>query len=158
MQIRILCVGKLKEDFYQKGCAEYQKRLSRFAKVEIVEVADEPAPERCSAAQQQALLQTEAQRLLDRLKPGPVVALCIEGRQLDSLGFAAQLQRMLEGGTPCVQFLIGGSLGLHSSALARADQKLSLSPLTFPHNLARLVLLEQVYRAMKIYRHEAYHK
>lgn len=158
MQIRILCVGKLKEIFYQKGCAEYQKRLARFAKVEIVEIADEPAPERCSAAQQQAILQKEAQRLLDRLKPGPVVALCIEGRQMDSPTFAAQLQRTLEGGTPCVQFLIGGSLGLHASAIARADQKLSLSSFTFPHNLARLVLLEQVYRAMKINRHEAYHK
>ena len=158
MQIRILCVGKLKEDFYQKGCAEYQKRLSRFAKVEIVEVADEPAPERCSVAQQQAIMQKEAQRLVEKLKPGPVVALCIAGKQPDSLGFAAQLQRALEAGRPCVQFLIGGSLGLHDIALARADDRLSLSALTFPHNLARLVLLEQIYRGFKINEGSSYHK
>ncbi len=158
MRIRILCVGKLKENFYQQACEEYQKRLTKYATVEIVEVADESAPEQLSHAEQQQVLYREGQRLQKQSKGDVTLALCIGGKQESSEEFAKRLCSYESSGISCVQFLIGGSLGLHESLIQAADEKLSLSKLTFPHNLARLVLLEQTYRAMKINRNEPYHK
>ncbi len=158
MRIRILCVGKLKEKFYQQACDEYAKRLSKYATVEIVEVPDESAPEQLHFAEQQQLLVREAQRLQKQSKGDVSIALCIGGVTESSEEFAKRLCAYENSGISCVQFLIGGSLGLHESLLKASHERLSLSRLTFPHNLARVVLLEQLYRAMKINRNETYHK
>ncbi len=158
MRIRILCVGKLKEGYYQRACDDYRKRLQRFAAIEIVEVADEHAPESLSAAERQQVKRREGERLSKHLKDGLTVALCLEGKQEDSRAFAAKMAGYEQRGLSCVQLLIGGSLGLDHLLIEQADERLSLSAFTFPHNLARLVLLEQLYRAMKINRNEPYHK
>jgi 23S rRNA (pseudouridine1915-N3)-methyltransferase len=158
MRVRILCVGRLKEGFYRAACGEYLKRLQKYATVEVVEVADESAPEKLSDALRDQVLLREAQRLIKQQKGDVTVALCIEGAQEDSLTFARRIDGYERAGVSCVEFLIGGSLGLHASLVKAADATLSLSALTFPHNLARVVLLEQLYRAMKINRGEPYHK
>lgn len=158
MQIRILSVGKIKEPFLKQACAEYEKRLNRYTKLECIEVADESIPEKASEAEYKRIIQKESQRLQGRCKTGLTVALDIRGEQMDSLHFAQWLRRAEQSGTSCVQFLIGGSLGLDPSIVQQADMRLSFSPMTFPHNLAKVLLLEQVYRAMKINRGETYHK
>jgi 23S rRNA (pseudouridine1915-N3)-methyltransferase len=158
MRIRILCVGRLKEEFYRKACSEYCMRLSRYAAVEVVEVADESAPEQLSLVQRQQVLSLEAQRLEKQIKGDITVALCIEGVTESSTAFAKRMARYVQNGVSCVEFLIGGSLGLDDEVVQAANERLSLSAMTFPHNLARLVLLEQLYRAMKINRNETYHK
>lgn len=158
MQIRILCVGKLKEKALKELCAEYQKRLGRYTSLEIIEVADEPAPESLSPALQEKVKQAESGRLLQKSKPGYKIALCLNGQQPDSLAFAQKIRRMENSGTGCVQFYIGGSLGLSDDLIQGCDETLCLSNLTFPHNLARLLLLEQIYRGYKINRGETYHK
>jgi len=158
MRIRILCVGRLKEIFYQKACDEYLKRLQKYATVEVVEVPDESAPESLQPAEQRQVLAREAQRLQKQMKGDVTVALCVGGVEEDSLCFAQRLRSYENEGISCLQFLIGGSMGLDASLAQKADLRLSLSQLTFPHNLARVVLLEQLYRAMKINRNETYHK
>ena len=158
MQIQVLSVGKVKEPFFKQACAEYEKRLSRYTKLTCIEVADESIPEKASPAECQRLIQKEGERLRTHCKSGLTVALCIQGAAMDSLSFAALLRRAEQSGTGCVQFLIGGSLGLDASVVQQADVKLSFSPMTFPHNLAKVMLLEQIYRAMKINRGETYHK
>ncbi|MFR4251520.1 MAG: 23S rRNA (pseudouridine(1915)-N(3))-methyltransferase RlmH [Christensenellales bacterium] len=158
MQIRILCVGKLKEKSLKALCEEYQKRLGRYTSLEIVEVPDEPAPESLSAAMQEKVKQAEGARLLQKSRPGYKIALCLEGKQWDSPGLAEKIRQLENRGTGCVQFYIGGSLGLSDEVIRACDEGLSLSKLTFPHNLARLLLLEQIYRSYKINRGETYHK
>ena len=159
MKIKIACVGKLKDKFYREAAAEYQKRLSRFCTLEIAEVADEKAPESLSPAEERQVMEREGERLLARVQPGEyTVALCVDGRRMDSPAFAAFLQSALETRGQGVTFLVGGSLGLSSAVLARADAKVSLSDMTLPHGLCRVFLLEQVYRAFKINAHEPYHK
>jgi 23S rRNA (pseudouridine1915-N3)-methyltransferase len=158
MRIRILCVGKLKDGFYLKACEEYQKRLSRYANVEIIEVADEAAPERQSAAERSQTLWREGERLQRQMQSAATIALCVDGEADTSEAFAGRIAAYERGGAGCVQFLIGGSNGLDPALADAASLRLSLSSLTFPHNLARLVLLEQLYRAMKINRGETYHK
>lgn len=159
MQIRILCVGKLKEKALSALCAEYEKRLGRYVKIEIIEVADEPAPENLSAAMREKVKAAEGARLLQKSRAGAVnIALCLDGAQPDSLALAKQLQDKENSGTGCVQYFIGGSLGLSGEVIGACREKLCLSNLTLPHNLARLVLLEQLYRCYKINRGETYHK
>ena len=158
MRIRILCVGKLKEKALGALCLFYKKRLGRFVKIEIVEVADEPAPESLSLALQEKVKNAEGKRLLQKSGPGMRIALCLEGKQPDSVQLAKHIQALEDRGVGCIQFYIGGSLGLSDEVVQSCEEMLSLSNLTFPHNLARLLLLEQVYRCYKINRGETYHK
>lgn len=158
MNVTILCVGKLKERYFADACAEFCKRLSRYMQLTVAEVADEKAPETLSACGRDQVLEKEGGRLLARIPEGAhVVALCVEGKQLSSEAFAARLSTLRTAAKPLV-FVIGGSLGLSDAVRARADGKLSLSEMTLPHRIARLVLLEQVYRACKINAGETYHK
>ncbi len=159
MKIKIACVGKLKDGFYREASAEYAKRLSRFCALEIAEVSDEKAPETLSAAEEAKVREREGERLLGRIAPGElIVCLAIEGKRYSSEAFAKLLQSAFDHGAPCVSFVIGGSLGLGPAVLQRADLHLSVSDMTLPHGLCRVVLLEQVYRAFKINTGEPYHK
>lgn len=154
----IVCVGRLREKFYAGAAEEYEKRLSRFGKMEIVEIPDLPEPPNASDAQRAQVMEKEGAAILSRLRPGDyVTALCIDGPQLTSEEFARHLARNDMHGSRQV-FVIGGSLGLSPAVIARADEKLSLSRMTFPHQLARVLLLEQLYRACKINAGERYHK
>lgn len=159
MKLSVLSVGRLKETYWLAAVQEYGKRLSKFGKVQILEVPDEPAPERLSAAQAAQLLEKEGQRLLKQIPAEAyVIALAIQGKQLSSEGLADFLnRRMLEGNSHFV-FVIGGSLGLSPAVLDRADFQLSFSSMTFPHQLMRVLVLEQVYRSFKILAGEPYHK
>ncbi len=153
MNIDIVCVGKIKERYLKDAIAEYSKRLTRFAKISIIEVADEKTPEHASDAV------NEGDRILKHLRDNAtVVALAIEGRQLTSEQLAAHIAQWGLHGVSHVQFVIGGSLGLDPRVLTRADMLLSFSKMTFPHQLMRVILLEQVYRGFKINAHEPYHK
>ena len=159
MRITIACVGKVKEAFYRDACAEYIKRLSRYARIEFAEVADEKTPEFASPAEEDRIRAREGERL-QKVIPADacVIVLAIEGRQMDSVTFSRQLDALAVGGTSHIVFVIGGSLGLSPEVMALADRKLSFSAMTFPHQLMRVILLEQVYRAFRISRNEPYHK
>ena len=158
MNAAIVCVGKLKEKYWRDAAAEYEKRLSRFLRLETIELPDLPEPVNSSPAIEAQIRQKEGEAILAKLRPDDiVVALCIEGKQLDSVSLSAQLARYADTGRR-VAFVIGGSLGLSPEVVARANMKLSFSPMTFPHQLARIMLLEQVYRACKISAGERYHK
>jgi 23S rRNA (pseudouridine1915-N3)-methyltransferase len=155
----IVAVGKLKEKYLKQGIDEYRKRLSAYAKVEIVEVADEKAPENLSEADMLRVKEKEGGRILAALKPDQhVVALAIEGEQWSSEQLAKKLDSWATYGKSSVAFVIGGSLGLSDTVMNRANEYLSFSKMTFPHQLMRLILLEQVYRGFRINRGEPYHK
>ena len=159
MRITIVCVGKLKEKFYRDAVEEYAKRLGKYCKLEILEVADEKTPEGASPVEEEKILQKEAVRILERLREDTFVCtLEIAGKKLSSEGLAEWMKRLTVGGTSHIAFVIGGSLGLHSSVRSRADFSLSFSDMTFPHQLMRVILCEQVYRAFKIVNGETYHK
>ena len=159
MNITILAVGKIRESFYRDAIAEYQKRLGRYCHLEIVEVADEPAPERVSPAQADAIKQREAEHILRRLKANSyLITLEIAGKKYDSEQFAKKLENLGLTGKSQLVFVIGGSLGLHASVSERANLKLSFSDMTFPHQLMRVILAEQIYRAFRIINGEPYHK
>ena len=158
MTVRILCVGKLKERYFEDACAEFQKRLGRFCNFEIVEVPDEKAPESLHPKDELLVLDKEGKRLMRAIgEKDFVVALAIDGRQMTSEAFAAFLEEKEIEARP-LTFVIGGSLGLSNEVYARADMRLSFFKMTFPHRIARLLLLEQLYRGFKIRRNEAYHK
>ena len=158
MNVRIVCVGKLKERYFEDACAEFQKRLSRFCTLEISEVADEKAPESLHPKDELLVLDKEGKRLMRAIgEKDFVVALAIDGRQMTSEAFAAFLEEKEIEARP-LTFVIGGSLGLSNEVYARADMRLSFSKMTIPHRIARLLLLEQLYRGFKIRRNEAYHK
>ena len=158
MAVTVLCVGKLRERFYADAAQEYLKRLSRLMPTEVVELPDEKEPANPSPALNEAVMRKEGEAILRHIPPKAyVIALCIEGKQLSS-AVAAKLKELFTQGKSDVVFIIGGSLGLHPSVTARADFKLSMSPMTFPHQLARVMLLEQLYRAMKIRAGGRYHK
>ena len=158
MNVTILTVGKLKERFFEEGCAEYAKRLARYCVLRVREAADEKAPETLSPAQELQVKEREGKRLLSLLDPRDhVIALTVTGKAYTSEGLAERMGALRDQGRN-VSFLIGGSLGLSQEAVSRADEELSLSKLTLPHRLARLVLLEQLYRSFKILNHETYHK
>lgn len=155
----ILCVGKLKEAYWRDAVAEYAKRLQRFGPFSIIELADLPEPKNASAADIQKIIAQEGEAMLAQLKPRDyVVALCIDGKQRDSLAFADDIARIESSGAARAVFLIGGSNGLSPAVISRANAKFSFSPMTFPHQLARVMLLEQLYRARKILANEIYHK
>ena len=156
LNITLLCVGKLKEAYWREACAEYEKRLGAFCRFRLVEVAEERLPDNPSAAQIAATVEAEGKRLLEQLpKDGAVIPLCIEGKELDSPALAA---RMAVEGTSHIAFVIGGSWGLSEAVKSRAVLRLSMSPMTFPHQLARVMVLEQVYRAFQIASGGKYHK
>lgn len=158
MTVRIVCVGKLKERYFEDACAEFQKRLSRFVTLEIIEVADEKAPESLHPKDEDLVREKEGNRILKAIGPKDfVVALAIDGVQMTSEAFAAYLAARETEARP-LTFVIGGSLGLSPEVYARAGAKISFSKMTFPHRIARLLLLEQLYRGCKIRAHEAYHK
>jgi len=159
LKITVLCVGKIKEKFYRDAIAEYEKRLSRYCKLEIVEVADEKTPDNASELMEQQIKEKEAERMEKYLKEGAFVcALAIDGKQLDSVELSEKIEHLGTSGTSHIIFMIGGSLGMSDELLKRADMKLSFSKMTFPHQLMRVILLEQVYRAYRIMNHEPYHK
>lgn len=159
LRIRIVGAGKIRERFWLDAMAEYQKRLSAYARVEVVAVADEPVPERVSAAEAAAIKEREGQRLLRAMDPGQaVVALDLRGATMSSEAFAAWLAERAVAGQGSFAFVVGGTLGLADSVLARADLRLSLGPMTFPHQMVPLLLLEQIYRACRINAGEPYHR
>ena len=159
LKITLLCVGKLKETYLRDACAEYAKRLGAFCRLTVVEVEEERLPDNPSQAQIDAGILAEGKRLLARLpSDGAIVALCIEGKQMDSRAFAAGLERLAVDGVSQMAFVIGGSWGLSEEVKGAARLRLSLSPMTFPHQLARVLVLEQLYRAMQISSGGRYHK
>lgn len=159
MNITIITVGKLKEKYLKQGIAEYTKRLGAYAKIDIVELADEKAPEVLSDSEMQQVKNKEGERILSKISPDHhVIALAIHGKMKSSEELADTLDKLATYGKSKVAFIIGGSLGLSDDVLKRADEKLSFSKMTFPHQLMRLVLVEQVYRAFRINRGEPYHK
>jgi len=159
MHIKVLCVGKLKESFFIKAVEEYSKRLSKYCRLEIIEVDDEPASGSESARTEEIIKAAEGGRLSKHISVDEyVIALAIEGKKMDSVRFSNKLEELGITGKSDVTFIIGGSLGLDREILKRADMLLSFSDMTFPHQLMRVILLEQIYRAFRIIRHEPYHK
>ncbi|KAA9014576.1 23S rRNA (pseudouridine(1915)-N(3))-methyltransferase RlmH [Niallia endozanthoxylica] len=159
MNISIISVGKLKEKYLKAGIDEYLKRLSSYAKVEVIEVTDEKAPEVLSVAEMELVKNKEGEKLLAKLSQETyVIALAIDGKMKSSEELADTIDKLATYGKSKIAFVIGGSLGLSNEVLQRADEKLSFSKMTFPHQLMRLILLEQVYRAFRINRNEPYHK
>ena len=159
MKITIVCVGKIKEKFYQDAIKEYAKRLSRYISLSILEVKDEKTKEQASPAEEKQVKDIEGERILKNIREdGYVIALAIEGKPLDSVEMAHKIDSLGLGGTSHIYFVIGGSLGLSEAVLQRADFKLSFSRMTFPHQLMRVILLEQIYRSCRIINHEPYHK
>ncbi|MBE6806603.1 MAG: 23S rRNA (pseudouridine(1915)-N(3))-methyltransferase RlmH [Ruminococcaceae bacterium] len=157
--ITLLCVGKLKEAYWRDACAEYEKRLGAFCKFRLVEVAEERLPDNPSSAQIAATIEAEGKRLLEQIpKDSAVIPLCIEGKELDSPALAARMQKMAVEGVSHITLIIGGSWGLSEAVKSRAALRLSMSPMTFPHQLARVMVLEQVYRAFQIVSGGKYHK
>ena len=158
MNSALICVGRLKERYWREAAAEYEKRLTRFGRFETIELPDLPEPVNSSPAIERQIRQKEGEAILAKIHEDDVViALCIEGKQLDSVQLSQKLGELSASGRRVV-FVIGGSLGLSEAVVSRAQMKLSFSPMTFPHQLARVMLLEQVYRAMKIGAGERYHK
>lgn len=159
MRIMILCVGKVKESFMRAAVDEYRKRLSRYVKLDVVEVADEKTPDHASEKEEMLIRSREGGQLLRRIKSEDyVIALAIEGNTHDSLSFARMIDRLGMSGKGNVVFVIGGSLGLSEEVLSRADETVSFSKMTFPHQLMRVILLEQIYRGYRIIKKEPYHK
>lgn len=159
MNIVLYCIGKLKENYWKEAVEEYRKRILSYANVEIVELNDLPIPSNASAAEEEAIKEKEGKLVLDKLRPNDyLVALDLGKKEIDSVKFAGVLQRYFEQGGAKVSFVIGGSLGLSESLKKRANDFLTLSPMTFPHQLTRVILLEQVYRAFRIINHQPYHK
>lgn len=159
MNITFVTVGKIKEKYFRDAVAEYQKRLSKYCKLEIIEVADEKTPDRASETLEDQIRQKEAERILKNIKENAYcIALAIDGRKRDSVGLAEHIERLGLGGKSSLVFVIGGSLGLHDSVIRRADEKLSFSDMTFPHQLMRVILIEQIYRCYRIINGEPYHK
>lgn len=159
MKITILAVGKIKEKFYVQAVMEYAKRLSRYCKLELIEVADEKTPDGAGEAVTKRIKEKEGERLLSHVKDGMyVIALAIDGKMRSSEGLSEHLSRLGLYGESSLAFVIGGSLGLSDQVLSRADEQLSFSEMTFPHQLMRVILLEQLYRSFKIQTGEPYHK
>jgi len=159
MKLSIVAVGKLKEKYLKEGINEYSKRLSRFCELQIIEVDDEQAPENLSASQEKQVKKREAERIVKKVKEdSALIVLDLKGKKLDSEEFAHKLNSFFISGKSHITFVIGGSLGLDEELIQKADFRLCLSDMTFPHQLARLILLEQVFRAFKILNNETYHK
>lgn len=159
MKIRLIVVGKLKEKYLKQGIAEYSKRLSRYTKFEIVEVKDEPTPENASEKEEMQIKDVEGERILNAIKPSDkVVLLALDGKLMTSEQFAKEIQDSMTYGQSTIDFIIGGSLGTSEAVNQRADVRICFGKMTYPHQLMRLILTEQVYRAFRIMNNEPYHK
>ncbi len=159
MNINIICVGRIKEKYSEEAIKEYLKRLSRYCSISIYEVEDERAPENLSEKEIEIVKNKEGDRILYKLSQNTfAIALAIEGRQLSSEELSEKLSDLMINGYSDITFIIGGSLGLSDEVLKRSDMKLSFSKMTFPHQLMRIILLEQVYRSFRIMKNEPYHK
>ncbi len=159
MKITVLCVGKIKEKFIADAMDEYIKRLKRFADIKIVQINDEKIPDNASCAQKNGILKCEGEKLMAHISKGDyVISLCVEGKALSSEDFADKISDITLNGFSSIVFVIGGSLGLFDEIKNMSKLKLSFSKMTFPHQLMRVILLEQVYRAFKINNNEEYHK
>ena len=159
MKITICCVGKIKEKFYSQAIEEYSKRLSKYCKLEIKEAADEKTPDSASDTVNRMIKEKEGDRLLSFIKDDSyVIALAIDGKMLDSVELSEKIDNLMLSGKSDIVFVIGGSLGLDKRVLDRADYKLSFSKMTFPHQLMRVILLEQIYRSFRIMKNEPYNK
>ena len=159
MKITLVTVGKIKEKYLEQAIAEYSKRLARYCKLEILQVADEKTPEGASAAVEEQIKEKEGERILSQVREGSfVIALAIGGKMMSSEERAQKMDRLAVEGTSQITFIIGGSLGLSRKVLERADFLLSFSKMTFPHQLMRVILLEQIYRSYRIITGQPYHK
>lgn len=159
MKITLICVGKLKEKYLSSGVAEYVKRLSRYCNLEIIELQDEKTPDNASIAEEIQIRNKEGERILKAIKGDPYcIALAIEGNMLSSEELAEKINNLGISGVSHISFIIGGSLGLSDEVLSRANYKLSFSSMTFPHQLMRMILLEQIYRCYRIINNQPYHK
>jgi len=159
VNITIVSVGKLKEKYLKMGIDEYVKRLGGYAKMELIEVPDEKAPEQLSDAEMEIVKKKEGERILAKISPDTyVIALAINGKMKTSEEMAADIESLMTYGKSKIAFVIGGSLGLHDDVLKRADEKQSFGKMTLPHQLMKLVLIEQIYRSFRIMKGEPYHK
>ncbi len=159
MYIKLITVGKIKESYYRDAVAEYEKRMKRYGKFSILEVEDEATPDHASPAQEEQIKKKEAERILKQIKQDAyVITLEIKGKKYDSVAFAKRLEEISIQNAGEICFIIGGSLGLHESVSKRANEKISFSDMTFPHQLMRVILSEQIYRGMRIIQNEPYHK
>lgn len=159
MRIDIVCVGKIKEKFYRDALAEYSKRLSRYCKLNIIEVEDEKTPDRASEKECLQIMEKEANRIASHISDDAyVIALAIEGKKSDSVAFSKKIDSLANQGKSHIVFIIGGSLGIADVIKKRANELLSFSDMTFPHQMMRVILLEQIYRGYRISNNEPYHK
>lgn len=159
MNITFVVVGKIKEKYFRDAVAEYQKRLSKYCRLDIIEVADEKTPDKASDLLEEQIKQKEADRILKNIKENAYcIALAIDGKKRDSVNFAGHIEKLGLSGKSNLVFVTGGSLGLHESVTRRADEQLSFSDMTFPHQLMRVILIEQIYRCFRIINGEPYHK
>ncbi len=159
MKITVIAAGKIKEKFYRDAVAEYEKRLGRYCKLDIIQVEDERTPDKAGAALEEMTRRKEAERILKHIREDAyVITLEIQGKEYGSEGFAARLEKLAAQGVSHIQFIIGGSLGLHEEISKKADLAVSFSKMTFPHQLMRVILLEQIYRGYRIINGEPYHK
>ncbi|MBR0597705.1 23S rRNA (pseudouridine(1915)-N(3))-methyltransferase RlmH [Sinanaerobacter chloroacetimidivorans] len=159
MNIHIICIGKLKEDYWTNAIKEYSKRLSKYCTLLISELKEEKSPDNPSQAEELAIKEAEGRRILKQIKKDSyVIALEIQGKQLTSEELSEKIQELGVSGKSDISFIIGGSIGLSQEVLSRADFRLSFSKMTFPHQMMRVVLLEQIYRSFKIIKKESYHK
>ena len=159
MKITISCVGKIKEAYFREAIEEYTKRLKRYVDISINENPDEKAPESLSPLEKEKIKEKEGKRILEGINPSSfVIALDIKGKKLNSEALAEYIEEIKLRGFSHITFVIGGSLGLSEEVLKRADFRLSFSDMTFPHQLMRVILLEQIYRAHRIINNEPYHK
>ena len=159
MKIKMICVGKLKEKYLEEGVKEYLKRLSAYCDVEVIEVGDERIPENPSLAEEMIVKAKEGRHILDKVKQDDyMILLDVQGKEVDSIQFAESIEDCMLHGKSTIDFVIGGSLGHGEDVLTRANKRISFSKMTFPHQLMRVILAEQIYRAFKIIRKETYHK
>lgn len=159
LTVNLICIGKLKETYWREACAEYQKRLSAFCRLQIIELGEVRSPDQPSAAQIAQVIEREGELILSKLPGGgAVLPMCIEGKELSSEALSEFLQEVPLQGKSEISFIIGGSFGLSDAVKARGALRLSMSRMTFPHQLARVMLLEQIYRAFQIANHSKYHK
>ena len=159
IKIKVICLGKLKEKYLREAVEEYSKRISGYARLEVIEIEPERLPDEPSLSQIEAALKTEAEKIFKKIDGGSyTVAMCIEGKQLESTELASLIEKKINSGTGCFNFIIGSSYGLHSTVKEKAELKFSFSKMTFPHQLFRIMLLEQLYRSFKINEGSKYHK
>lgn len=159
MKVRIVCVGKLKEKYLVDGIKEYTKRISGYSDIEIIEVPDERIPDKASLAEETLVKVKEGRKILDKIKQDDyMILLDVGGKEMDSVAFSKHIEKCMIDGKSTIVFVIGGSLGHGEEVLSRAQMRLSFSSMTFPHQLMRLILVEQIYRAFKIIKNETYHK